>query len=315
MKKTYLNIYKKYIPIILILLTLMMLSGLFTRKKIYNKDFDKLKKYVIVIDNDKTNLSNLIKDVLKTKNKIIEFDNELDATTYLQNGKAKAVYIIQNGLQNEFFTSSENNSKVIKKIVEHYGLSREKMAGISVGNMLEAFNFEMIDTSLYEAKYEKSEKGQNDFINDLRNQIIERNKKPENLNIEFIDFSKNKIMYKENILNILSILTLLGIIIYISSFVKVKILNKENQFRLKEKELYNKNINKKIIKSILPIDILFVNIYTIFSVMVAWLSNINGLKFADMLILLGIFYLLSIIIYNISIMFVLDKTEKKKAKK
>lgn len=318
MRKTYLNIYKRYAPIILSILIIMMLSGMCTRKKIYNKDFSKLKDDVIVIDEDNTRLSRLVKDVIKTKNNIIEVPNEIDAANYLQNGKAKAVYIIQKDLQKEFFESAEKNSKVIRKVVEHYGLSREKTAGLSVGNLLEHFNFDLIDRSEYGKKYSKDEKGQIDFINDLEKQILNKEneaKKYENLHIDFADFSKNKIMFEENKINIFFIMFLMGVVVLISSFVKVKILNKSVQKYLKEKGLYKREVNKKILKSILPIDILFVNIYTIFSVMVAWLSNINALNTNDMLAVLGMYYLLTFIIYIFSFIFVVDKTKEKANKK
>lgn len=318
MRKTYLNIYKRYAPIILSILIIMMLSGICTRKKIYNKDFSKLKDDVIVIDEDNTRLSKLVKDVIKTKNNIIEVPNEIDAANYLQNGKAKAVYIIQKDLQKEFFESAEKNSKVISKVVEHYGLSREKTAGLSVGNLLEHFNFDLIDRSEYGKKYSKDEKGQIDFINDLEKQILNKEneaKKYEYLHIDFADFSKNKIMFEENKINIFFIMFLMGVIVLISSFVKVKILNKSVQKYLKEKGLYKSKVNKKILKSILPMDILFVNIYTIFSAMVAWLSNINALNTKDMLAVLGIYYLLTFIIYVFSFIFVVDKTKEKANKK
>lgn len=318
MRKTYLNIYKRYAPIILAILIIMMLSGICTRKKIYNKDFSKLKDNVIVIDEDNTRLSKLVKDVIKTKNNIIEVPNEIDSANYLQNGKAKAVYIIQKDLQKEFFESAEKNSKVISKVVEHYGLSREKTAGLSVGNLLEHFNFDLIDRSEYGKKYSKDEKGQTDFINDLEKQILNKEneaKKYENLHIDFTDFSENKIMFEENKINIFFIMFLMGAVVLISSFVKVKILNKSAQKYLKEKGLYNKEVNKKILKSILPIDILFVHIYTIFSVMIAWLSNINALNTKDMLAVLGIYYLLTFIIYIFSFIFVVDKTKEKSNKK
>lgn len=312
MRRTYFNLYKKYTPYILILLILTMLTGICVRKKIYNEDFNKYKTDVIVIDKDNSRLSGIVKKAIKSKANVLEYKSEADSYVSLNTGKVQAVYILQEGLEKEFFYTAENNLKVLPKIVEHYGISREKMSGISVGAVFEGFGYENLHLEDYSSKYEKGEIGQNKYLDDLEKRIDKQSKTPDNLKLEFIDFKENKVLFKENIDNIILNGIILVIVVIISSQTRLKLFNNSGVKYRQMLELYNEETEKKLLKNILPIDILLINIYTIFIVMVTWLTNINGLKVEGMLIVLGIYYLLALGTYSFT--FLKHYTKPKKAK-
>lgn len=312
MRRTYFNLYKKYTPYILILLILTMLTGICVRKKIYNEDFNKYKTDVIVIDKDNSRLSGIVKKAIKSKANVLEYKSEADSYVSLNTGKVQAVYILQEGLEKEFFNTAENNLKVIPKIVEHYGISREKMSGISVGAVFEGFGYENLHLEDYSSKYEKGEIGQNKYLDDLEKRIDKQSKTPDNLKLEFIDFKENKVLFKENIDNIILNGIILVIVVIISSQIRLKLFNNSGVKYRQMLELYDEETEKKLLKNILPIDILLINIYTIFIVMVTWLTNINGLKVEGMLIVLGIYYLLAFGTYSFT--FLKHYTKPKKAK-
>lgn len=312
MRRTYLNLYKKYTPYILILLILTMLTGICVRKKIYNEDFNKYKTDVIVIDKDNSRLSGIVKKAIKGKANVLEYKSEADSYVSLNTGKVQAVYILQEGLEKEFFNTAENNLKVLPKIVEHYGISREKMSGISVGAVFEGFGYENLHLEDYSSKYEKGEIGQNKYLDDLEKRIDKQSKTPDNLKLEFIDFKENKVLFKENIDNIILNGIILVIVVIISSQTRLKLFNNSGVKYRQMLELYDEETEKKLLKNILPIDILLINIYTIFIVMVTWLTNINGLKVEGMLMVLGIYYLLALGTYSFT--FLKHYTKPKKAK-
>lgn len=303
MIKTYLNIQKKYIPHILLIFIIMMLSGICIRKNIYNENYNKIKDKVAVIDKDNSDLSRLAKKILSNKNDIIEFKDETDLYRMLQNGEIKSVYIMQKDLQKEFFESAKKDEKVVKKVIEHYGVAREKTAGISVGELYQFFNFEVNDLKEYKKKYSDDEKGQKEFLKNMEERMNSIHDIDNNVNLEFIDFKNSKIKFNENIFHIILSAVLLLVVIYYSSKARVEILN--------IKEIKNK---KNVLKNILPADILFLSVYTLFSVMIVWLSNINALNFKDMLILLVIYIMIAASFYLLTFLFI--KTDKKeKAKK
>lgn len=312
MRRTYFNLYKKYTPYILILLILTMLTGICVRKKIYNEDFNKYKTDVIVIDKDNSRLSGIVKKAIKSKANVLEYKSEADSYVSLNTGKVQAVYILQEGLEKEFFNTAENNLKVLPKIVEHYGISREKMSGISVGAVFEGFGYENLHLEDYSSKYEKGEIGQNKYLDDLEKRIDKQSKTPDNLKLEFIDFKENKVLFKENIDNIILNGIILVIVVIISSQTRLKLFNNSGVKYRQMLELYDEETEKKLLKNILPIDILLINIYTIFIVMVTWLTNINGLKVEGMLMVLGIYYLLAFGTYSFT--FLKHYTKPKKAK-
>lgn len=312
MRRTYFNLYKKYTPYILILLILTMLTGICVRKKIYNEDFNKYKTDVIVIDKDNSRLSGIVKKAIKGKANVLEYKSEADSYVSLNTGKVQAVYILQEGLEKEFFNTAENNLKVLPKIVEHYGISREKMSGISVGAVFEGFGYENLHLEDYSSKYEKGEIGQNKYLDDLEKRIDKQSKTPDNLKLEFIDFKENKVLFKENIDNIILNGIILVIVVIISSQTRLKLFNNSGVKYRQMMELYDEKTEKKLLKNILPIDILLINIYTIFIVMVTWLTNINGLKLEGMLMVLGIYYLLALGTYSFT--FLKHYTKPKKAK-
>lgn len=312
MRRTYFNLYKKYTPYILILLILTMLTGICVRKKIYNEDFNKYKTDVIVIDKDNSRLSGIVKKAIKGKANVLEYKSEADSYVSLNTGKVQAVYILQEGLEKEFFNTAENNLKVLPKIVEHYGISREKMSGISVGAVFEGFGYENLHLEDYSSKYEKGEIGQNKYLDDLEKRIDKQSKTPDNLKLEFIDFKENKVLFKENIDNIILNGIILVIVVIISSQTRLKLFNNSGVKYRQMLELYDEETEKKLLKNILPIDILLINIYTIFIVMVTWLTNINGLKVEGMLMVLGIYYLLALGTYSFT--FLKHYTKPKKAK-
>lgn len=312
MRRTYFNLYKKYTPYILILLILTMLTGICVRKKIYNEDFNKYKTDVIVIDKDNSRLSGIVKKAIKGKANVLEYKSEADSYVSLNTGKVQAVYILQEGLEKEFFNIAENNLKVLPKIVEHYGISREKMSGISVGAVFEGFGYENLHLEDYSSKYEKGEIGQNKYLDDLEKRIDKQSKTPDNLKLEFIDFKENKVLFKENIDNIILNGIILVIVVIISSQTRLKLFNNSGVKYRQMLELYDEETEKKLLKNILPIDILLINIYTIFIVMVTWLTNINGLKVEGMLMVLGIYYLLALGTYSFT--FLKHYTKPKKAK-
>lgn len=313
MRKTYLNLYKKYTPYILILLIFTMIMGMCVRKKIYNENFNKYKTDIIVIDKDNSRLSKIVKKALGKKANVLEYSNEADSYVNLNRGRVQAVYIIQEGLEKEFFHTAENNLKSMPKIVEHYGISREKMSGVSVGAIFEGFGYENLHLGDYSKKYEKGKKGQNKYLDDLENRIDKISKTPENLKLEFIDFKNNKILFKENVDNILINSIILIIVIIISSQARIKLFNKNGVNYRKSLGLYDEKNEKKLLRNILPIDILLMNIYTIFIVMIVWLVNINGLKATSMLVVLGIYYVISIVTYLLT--YLAHNTKTKKAKK
>lgn len=298
MFKTYINIYKKYLPAILFILIIMMLAGMGIRKKIYNKDYSKIKEKVIVIDKDNSNLSRLAKKVIAKSNNIIELKNEEGVYSSLQNGRVKAVFIIQKDLQKEFFESAEKDSKVLKKVIEHYGLSREKTAGFSVGELFQFFNLDIIDLNEYKEKYSKDEKGQKEFLDNIEKKIHEIQNVEDSLNLEFIDFNKNKIKFNRNILDIVFNLLALIILVVLSSKARLDLF-KYSEFK-----------NEKIVlKNILHADILFFLVYTVFTIMVSWLSNMNALNALEMVYLFGIHLFIAASTYLLT--FVFMKTNKK----
>lgn len=299
MFKTYINIYKKYLPAILFILIIMMLAGMGIRKKVYNKDYSKIKEKVIVIDKDNSDLSGLVKKVIAKSNKIIELKDEEGSYNSLQNGRVKAVFIIQKDLQKEFFESAEKNSKVLTKVIEHYGLSREKTAGFSVGELFQFFNLDIIDLNSYKEKYSKDEKGQKEFLNNMEKQIENIQNVEDSLKLEFVDFNKNKIKFNENIFNMVFNLIALIILVLLSSKARLDLF-KYNEFK-----------NEKIVlKNILHADILFFLVYTVFTIMVSWLSNMNALNTIEMVYIFGIYLFISLAIYLITFIFMKRNNKK-----
>lgn len=302
MFKTYINIYKKNLPAILFILIIMMLAGMGIRKKIYNKDYSKIKEKVIVIDKDNSELSRLAKKVIAKSNNIIELKNEEGVYSSLQNGRVKAVFIIQKDLQKEFFESAEKDSKVLKKVIEHYGLSREKTAGFSVGELFQFFNLDIIDLNEYKEKYSKDEKGQKEFLDNMEKQIENIQNVEDSLKLEFVDFNKNKIKFNRNILDIVFNLLALIILVVLSSKARLNLF-KYSEFK-----------NEKIVlKNILHADILFFLVYTVFTIMVSWLSNMNALNALEMVYLFGIHLFIAVSTYLLTFVF-MKRNKKSKDK-